>query len=118
MRKEADRSKIRKIKVPPDAFALISGLPGEELIAPGLRDLAEGRTSSPEALLILIARSRLTEAGLPFLEALEMAGASPGADSRLYRTLSEKNPETAYGLFNSLRKRLDTFIRSLEQRRR
>lgn len=93
---------------------MISGLPGEELILPGLRDLELNRFFTPEALLILIARSRLAQAGLPFLETLEPGHVAP--ESLLYQTLSEKNPESAYGRYTSLKKRLDSFIRCLEQR--
>ncbi len=93
---------------------MISGLPGEELIAPGLRDLEGGRFDTPEALLVLVARSRLSQAGLPFLGMLEPGSESP--ESLLYRSLSEEDPESAYGRYNSLKRRLDSFIRCLEQR--
>jgi len=59
------------MKIPPETYQLISGLPGQELIHPGLNDLERGEYSSPEALLILIARSRLARAGLGFLEMLK-----------------------------------------------
>ncbi len=93
---------------------MIAGLPGEELILPGLRDLEGGRVSSPEALLVLIARSRLTQAGLGFLETLEGVSASP--ESLLYARLSARDAESAYGLYNSLKRRLDSFVRGLEMR--
>jgi hypothetical protein len=39
-------------------------LPGSELIFPGLEDLRRGETNTVEALLVTIAATRLTSAGL------------------------------------------------------
>jgi hypothetical protein len=42
----------------------LSELPGAELILPGLDDLSKGKTNTVESLLIAIAATRLTAAGL------------------------------------------------------
>ncbi len=59
------------MKVPEDTFDLISGLPGEEFIATGLRDLEKGIYTSVDALLILIAKTRLEKRGLHCLKDLK-----------------------------------------------
>ncbi len=44
----------------------LNELPGAELILPGLRDLHRGESNTIGALLVAIAATRLTEAGLDF----------------------------------------------------
>ncbi len=102
------------IKIPVETFAMLAGLPGEELIVPGLRDLEAGHLSTPEALLLLMARTRLVRAGFTFLSTVDPFALSP--ESLLYQALRERKPESAYADYNSLKRRLDSFIRSLESR--
>ncbi|HEV7404808.1 MAG TPA: hypothetical protein VGO11_17835 [Chthoniobacteraceae bacterium] len=89
---------------------LLRGLPGEELIRPGLEDLAAGRESE-EALLIEMAQTRLREAGLPVPV---IPPASPEAELRLYALLGRKHDLEAHYQFGALTQRLDKFCRSLE----
>ena len=101
------------MKIPPEIFERISGLPGEEFIAPGLRDLERDRFETPEALLIQIARTRLTNAGLTFLSQLHPA-LPKSPESLLYESLNHHDSETAYHRYTSLKRRLDSFIHSFE----
>ena len=96
-----------------EAKDLIAGLPGEELIAPGITDATEGRWT-PEALLLFIAQGRLVRAGFSFLDTID----SPDGEIEplLYAALGRRDPESAYGFYNSWKRRLDSFIRGLEQR--
>ena len=103
------------MKIPPETFERISGLPGEEFIAPGLRDLEHGRFETPEALLIQIARTRLANAGFTFLTELHPSS-SRSPESLLYESLSHHDSETAYPRYTSLKRRLDSFIHSFEGR--
>src|SRR3954465_13026705 len=89
---------------------LLRGLPGEELIRPGLEDLAAGRETA-ESLLIEIAESRLREAGLPVPV---IPPAAQEAELRLYALLCEKYDLEAHYHFNALTQRLDKFCRFLE----
>lgn len=95
------------------AIEIIAGLPGEELVAPGIRDLDEARWT-PESLLLFIARERLVRAGFTFLEGI----ASPEGEIEdlLYRALGERDPATAYHVYNTWKRRLDSLIRCLESR--
>ena len=98
---------------PSEATELIRGLPGEELIGPGISDAMAGHWSA-EALLLLIARGRLVRAGFEFLETLSVPEGE--IEPLLYQALGERNPDTAYQTYNSWKRRLDSFIRGLEQR--
>jgi hypothetical protein len=94
----------------PSLDELLRGLPGEELIRPGLDDLAAGRETA-ESLLIEIAQSRLREAGLPVPL---IPPALPEAELRLYALLGRKHDLEAHYQFNALTQRLDKFCRFLE----
>ncbi|MFT5469082.1 MAG: hypothetical protein ACI8UO_004197 [Verrucomicrobiales bacterium] len=102
--------------IPPQVFADISGLPGEELILPGLRTLETGRADSAEALLILIAKGRLIKAGWTFLDGLQLQLGE--VEPLLYEALGKRDPDSAYRNYNSWKRRLDRFIRSLESQAR
>ena len=104
------------MKIPTNIAAVISGMPGEEFILPGLNDLAAGKNTSWEASLILIARTRLTQAGFTFLKTLAIP--HPDAERQLYSALQQRNPESAFSQYVSLKKRLNSFIRCLESRDR
>jgi hypothetical protein len=86
-----------------------SGLPGAEIVAEGLRDLASGRESVP-ALLVTIARARLGRLGVSVGPLLWQ-----DTELRLYRALCTEDPTTAYARYNSLLRRLDSFARALER---
>jgi len=83
-------------------------LPGGDLIAAGIQDLARG-IESPEALLVAIGKPRLTRLGIlvpnyPF--------AFP--ELRLYQNLSRPEPDRAHGRYNALIRRLVSFERAAE----
>lgn len=90
----------------------LTGLPGEELIRQGLRDLLLGNDSM-EALMVQIGASRMREAGL---EVPEFSPRSSAAELSLYSLLSIKHGEEAYSQYNSLLRRLVSFERALECR--
>ncbi len=90
----------------------LEGLPGGALVARGLTDLAAGR-DSVEALLVRIARTRLTEAGL----AVPEAGDGGDLELRLYAQLGEALGDAAYGRYQSLLRELDSCARALERER-
>jgi hypothetical protein len=94
----------------PSLDELLSGLPGEELIRPGLQDLAEGRETA-ESLLIEMAQTRLREAGLPVPM---IPRASQEAELRLYALLGRKHGLEAHYQYGALTQRLDKFCRFLE----
>jgi hypothetical protein len=85
----------------------VGGLPGEDLVAEGLRDLDSGVESIP-ALLVSIGARRLEQLGLlvprPF----------PDPEERLYRLLAADEPDGAHSRYNSLVRRLVSFERAAE----
>lgn len=86
------------------------GLPGAELIGPGLADLASGRESKG-SLLIEISRSRLAAAGLPVPAAKAHAGVP---ELRLYALLQKEHGVEAHYHYGALTQRLEKFCRALE----
>jgi hypothetical protein len=86
-------------------------LPGQELIAAGLRDLERG-AESVEALLVSIGAPRLASAGLPIPDALE------APELRLYRLLSVRYGDAAHSRYNALIRRLVSFERAAAAGRR
>jgi hypothetical protein len=84
-------------------------LPGGDLVMQGLEDLGSGRNESVEALLVQIARPRLTAAGLvvPGLERED-------AELALYRRLSLDGDEDPYARYNSLLRRIVSCAAALE----
>ena len=88
-----------------------SALPGGDLVNAGLRDLERG-IESQEALLVSI--------GAPRLERLGMHVPSPLQDPehRLYAQLATSNRASAHSRYNALIRRLVSFERAAECKRR
>jgi hypothetical protein len=86
-----------------------SNLPGSEFVAQGIEDLWSGREST-DAMLVAIASPRLIDLDLPLPNQLPL-----DPNLRLYELLSETHGEdAAYGMYNSLLRRLTRFARSAE----
>ena len=81
------------------------GLPGEELVRKGIRDLAQ-RVESPESLLVSIGAPRLRRLGLAVVEPF----ASP--EERLYELLRSAHGDSAHSRYNALVRRLVRFERA------
>jgi hypothetical protein len=79
------------------------GLPGWELVEPGLADLARGVESIP-ALLVAIGAPRLRRLGL-----VVPGPTIAGAEHRLYAALSAEEPDSAHSRYNALIRRLVSF---------
>ena len=82
-------------------------LPGGDLIALGLEDLARG-VESISALLVSIGAPRLQRAGLTVPNPIT----SP--ELRLYQRLHAGNPDGAHSQYNALLRRLVSYERALE----
>ena len=85
----------------------VDGLPGAELVTKGLRDLAEDRRDTIEALLVAVGRPRLRRLGL----------AVPAVDApehQLYQRLAREDPDSAHSRYNALIRRLVSFERAAE----
>ncbi len=89
-----------------------AGLPGAENVERGVRDLNAGR-STVEALLVAAAVTRLRELGLEISKDVVLPDEPELA---LYRLLGEE--QDPYYRYNALRRELDSFVSSLEVRRR
>ncbi|WP_019498623.1 hypothetical protein [Pseudanabaena sp. PCC 6802] len=87
----------------------LNELPGAELILPGLEDLYNGETSTVEALLVAIAATRLTEAGLDVPK--DRLTLEP--ELTLYALLQNERDD-AYLYYNALLNRLNSFCNALE----
>ena len=83
------------------------GLPGWELVEPGLADLARG-VESVNALLVAIGAPRLRRAGLSVPE-VEW----PSPEHRLYELLSADGSDSAHSRYNALIRRLVSFERAV-----
>lgn len=87
-------------------------LPGGDFAREGLDDLAAGRASE-YALLVLLARPRLIALGLLVPEPSQPI---PGLVSHaLYDYLIDRYGPDAYSRYNSLLRRMASFVRALEQ---
>lgn len=86
----------------------LDGLPGAEIVGPGLADLENGR-DTVAANAVLMAASRLRLAGIPVPE-----GNGPEAGHRLYALLDEDDPGGAYSRYNAIIRRVVSFARSVE----
>jgi hypothetical protein len=84
-------------------------LPGAEFILPGLEDLQHGNAETVGALLISIASTRLTEAGLKFLKSHLVAE----PELTLYNRLQNERDD-AYAYYNALLSSLNSFCNALE----
>jgi hypothetical protein len=82
-----------------------TGLPGNDIVDAGLRDLSQG-TESVESLLVSMAAARLRELGLTV--------PSPFQDPelRLYRRLAAVHGAAAHARYNALVRRLVSFQRA------
>jgi hypothetical protein len=88
----------------------LNELPGAELILPGLDDLQKGDTNTVGALLVTIAATRLTEAGLSFPK--DHLVSEP--ELTLYARLQAERDD-AYPYYNALLNSLNSFCNALEQ---
>ena len=82
------------------------GLPGSDLVAQGLADLAAD-VPSAEALLVSIGAPRLRQLGITVIRPL------PDAEHRLYALLATSDSDTAHSRYNALLRRLVSFERAL-----
>jgi hypothetical protein len=82
-------------------------LPGADLVAAGLDDLAAGRDSA-EALLVAIGRPRLMRLGF------EVPARYAEPELQLYRRLAAQDAEAAHSRYNALIRRLVSFERAAE----
>ena len=84
-----------------------AGLPGADLVAAGLRDLAHGLETVP-ALLVAIGAPRLRRLGF------DVPPTAPDPERRLYELLAREGEDTAHGRYNALVRRLVSFERAAE----
>jgi hypothetical protein len=82
------------------------GLPGADLIAQGLRDLAADRQSIA-SLLVEIGSPRLRQLGIA------VHSTSERPEHRLYTLLALESQENAHSRYNALVRRLVSFERAL-----
>jgi hypothetical protein len=87
----------------------INELPGAELILPGLNDLYNGKTNTVASLLVAIAATRLTEAGLD----IPKDHLAPEPELTLYARLQDEQDD-AYLYYKALLNRLNSFCNALE----
>jgi hypothetical protein len=87
----------------------LSELPGAELILPGLDDLHNGETNTIGSLLVAIAATRLTEAGLN----IPKDNLAPEPELALYALLLSERDD-AYPYYNALLASLNSFCNALE----
>ena len=87
----------------------LNELPGAELILPGLDDLHNGKSNTVEALLVAIASTRLTDAGLD----VPKDRLAPEPELTLYARLQHERDD-AYPYYNALLNSLNSFCSALE----
>lgn len=87
----------------------LNDLPGAEIILPGLTDLQNGKSQTIGALLVAIAATRLTEAGLD----VPRHHLASEPELTLYARLQNEQ-EDAYQYYNALLNRLNSFCNALE----
>ena len=87
----------------------LNELPGAELILPGLDDLHNGETHTVGSLLVAIAATRLTEAGLD----VPLEHLAPEPELTLYARLQDERDD-AYLYYNALLNSLNSFCNALE----
>jgi hypothetical protein len=87
----------------------LNELPGAELILPGLDDLHKGKTNTVGSLLVAIAATRLTEAGLD----VPKDHLVPEPELTLYGRLQDERDD-AYLYYNALLNSLNSFCNALE----
>jgi hypothetical protein len=84
-------------------------LPGAEIILPGLSDLHRGESNTIGALLVAIAATRLTQAGLD----IPKDYLAPEPELTLYAYLQDEQDDP-YLYYNALLNRLNSFCNALE----
>ncbi|MBE9032420.1 hypothetical protein IQ266_22030 [filamentous cyanobacterium LEGE 11480] len=84
-------------------------LPGAEWILPGLDDLQQGQSQTIGALLVAIAATRLSTAGLD----VPKATLASEPELTLYALL-QADRDDAYQFYNALLQRLNSFCNALE----
>ena len=89
----------------------LNELPGAELILPGLNDLYQGKSNTVASLLVAIAATRLSEAGLD----VPKDRLSPEPELTLYAHLQNEQDD-AYLYYTALLNRLNSFCNALELR--
>jgi hypothetical protein len=87
----------------------LNALPGGDLVARGLEDLAAGR-ESVEALLLLVGGPRLRALGF----AVPETTLDPSPEHRLYDLLAATDEDGAHSRYNALIRRLVSFERAAE----
>jgi hypothetical protein len=87
-----------------------AGLPGAEIVTPGLADLAAGR-ESVNADAVAMASIRLRAAGID----VPPVSDSPPAAHRLYEKLRAEDPRDAHSRYNSIMRRMTSFARAVER---
>lgn len=90
----------------------LEGLPGAELVIPGLGDLRQGRVTEC-ALLVMIASPRLKALGLDIPSRPDIVRPY---EHRLYELLEDSHGLGAHSRYNSLLRRIVSFSHALEQR--
>lgn len=90
-----------------DDAAAFSALPGGDLVAEGIRDLAAAHETVP-AVLVSVGAARLREAGIH----VPMEFSNP--ERRLYDLLARDGVDSAHGRFNALVRRLISFEQAVE----
>jgi hypothetical protein len=81
-------------------------LPGDDLVATGLQDLARGVVSA-EALLVSLAAPRLAYLGVAVPNPL------PDPELRLYRLLAEQHGDGAHARYNAMVRRMVSYQRAV-----
>jgi hypothetical protein len=89
----------------------VSELPGADLVARGLADLARG-LETEESLLVEIALSRLRELG----HDVPRTASGVDAELRLYERLCRSGVPDPYSSYNALLRRLCRYLRGAEAR--
>ncbi|MBC8032419.1 MAG: hypothetical protein H7Z16_20210 [Pyrinomonadaceae bacterium] len=87
---------------------MTDGLPGEDLIEAGVRDLHDGR-ETVAALLVAIGSPRLKRLGLELPDHLPT-----NPEHRLYDLLSETDQDSAHSRYNAFIRRLVSYERAAE----
>lgn len=82
-------------------------LPGGDLVAKGLDDLARSRVTV-EALLVSIAAPRMQARGVLVTVPLD------DPEHRLYQLLAREDPDSAHARYNGLLRRITSFESALE----
>lgn len=83
----------------------MTGLPGEDLVAAGVRDL-KGGADTIAALLVSIGAPRLRALGI------DVPATSPNPEHRLYLKLAEQYGDAAHSKYNAFVRRLVSFERA------